>query len=296
MNHSINGKNKVTLIGLGPMGQAIANVYLENGYRVTVWNRTASRAEKLVANGAILAPTVTDALQASDLVLLSLTDYAAMYDILDATDVLLADKVIVNLSSDTPQKTRAASVWLAERGASLIVGGIMVPADLVGKAGAYVFYSGLKSVFELHEGSLQLIGKPDYVGEDPGLAQLFYQAQLDIFLTSLSAYLHATALVGSAGISAKAFLPYAIEMFENLPAIGGLTEAADHIDMGVYPGDMANIIMMGATADHIVGASRSAGLNAGLPGAVKALYDRTIATGHGRDGWPSLIEAIKNPS
>ena len=289
-------KKSLSIIGLGPMGQAMATVYLNEGYRITVWNRTASRGHDLVEKGAIQASTVADAIRASELIILSLTDYGAMYDILSKSEDALAGRIIVNLSSDTPDKSREAATWLKSHGAKLLVGGIMVPAELVGKDGSYVFYSGQKTVFETHEVTLGLIGKPDYVGEDPGLAQLYYQAQLDIFLTSLAAYLHATALVGSAGVSAKTFLPYAIEMFKSMSIIGGLAEAADNIDTGKYPGDLANVIMMGATADHIVGASRAVGINSGLPEAVKALYDRTIATGHGKDGWPSLIEAIKKNS
>ncbi|MEV4184161.1 NAD(P)-binding domain-containing protein, partial [Streptosporangium canum] len=42
----------VTVIGLGPMGQAMADAYLDGGYEVTVWNRTAGRADRLVARGA----------------------------------------------------------------------------------------------------------------------------------------------------------------------------------------------------------------------------------------------------
>ncbi len=60
----------------------------------------------------------------------------------------------------------------------------MVPAPLVGKDGAYVFYSGSRAAFDAHEETLRLIGRPAFLGEDHGLAQLFYQAQLDIFLTS----------------------------------------------------------------------------------------------------------------
>jgi 3-hydroxyisobutyrate dehydrogenase-like beta-hydroxyacid dehydrogenase len=50
--------------------------------------------------------------------------------------------------------------------------------------------------------------------------------------------------------------------------------------------------MMGATADHIVAASTEAGLDAVLPEAVKSLYDRAIAAGHGSDNWTSLYEVI----
>lgn len=63
----------------------------------------------------------------------------------------------------------------------------MVPAPRVGTDTAFVFYSGPRAVFEAHQPALRVIGRPDYRGEDHALAQLYYQALLDIFLTSLSA-------------------------------------------------------------------------------------------------------------
>jgi 3-hydroxyisobutyrate dehydrogenase-like beta-hydroxyacid dehydrogenase len=280
----------VTVVGLGPMGQAMAAVLLDAGHPVTVWNRTPSRADGVVARGAALAATPAQALAASELVILSLTDYRAMYDVLGDAD--LTGRVLANLSSDTPERTRAAAMWATERGATLLVGGLMVPAPLVGTDAAYAFYSGPRATFDAHAATLALIARPDYRGEDPRLAQLFYQAQLDVFLTSLSGYLHATALLRSAGVSAEEFTPYATETFTSMPEIASLADAADAIDAGEHPGDLARVTMMGATADHIVGASRDAGIDAALPEAIKAQYDHAIAAGHGESSWTSLIEGI----
>lgn len=292
----------VTVIGLGPMGQAMVPVLMDGGHPVTVWNRTASRADDLVAQGATRAANPTEAVGAAGLVILSLTDYQAMYDILDPTagtgagDDALLGKVIVNLSSDTPERTREAAVWAEGRGARFLTGGVMCPAPMVGTEDAYVYYSGPKETFEAHEPTLQLIGATRYVGEDPGLAQLFYQAQLDVFLTTLSALLHATALVGSAGVSAADFVPEALETITGIPAmIGDGKETAQQLDSGTHPGDLSTATMMGATADHIVGASETAGIDLELPRAVSSHYARAIAAGHGRDNWTSLFEVIKNP-
>jgi 3-hydroxyisobutyrate dehydrogenase-like beta-hydroxyacid dehydrogenase len=281
----------VTVIGLGPMGQAMVRRFLAAGHRTTVWNRRPGRADALVDAGAVRAATVAEAVAANRLVLLSLTDYAAMYDVLGQAEPELAGRVVVNLSSDTPDRTREAAAWLAERGAELLTGGIMVPEELVGTEAAYVFYSGPRATFDAHEPALRVIGRPDHRGEDPGLAQLYYQAQLSLFLTSLAAYLYATALVGSAGVSATEFLPYAVDNANSLSMY--LADAAREIDAGRYPGDQANVTMMGASADHIVGTARSTGVEAGLPVAVKELYDRAVAAGHGKDGWPSLYEVIR---
>ncbi|WP_394825730.1 NAD(P)-dependent oxidoreductase [Pendulispora albinea] len=282
----------VTVIGLGPMGQAMVHAFLDKGHPTTVWNRTASRATELVAKGATRATTVAEAVRASELVILSLTDYQAMYDILEGASDALAGRVVVNLSSDSPKRTREAAAWLAKRNAQLLVGGVMVPAPVVGTEAAYAFYSGPRALFDAHEATLRVIGRADYRGEDHALAQLYYQAQLDIFLTALSSFLHATALMRAAGVSAETFLPYAVDNFNSVSSY--LAGAARNVDEGRHPGDLANVIMMGATASHIVDASAEAAIDVGLPSAVKAHYDRMIAAGRGNESWTSLIDAIAN--
>jgi 3-hydroxyisobutyrate dehydrogenase-like beta-hydroxyacid dehydrogenase len=284
-------REHVSVIGLGPMGQAMVGALLAAGHPTTVWNRTAARAQEVVAAGAVLAPTVADALDAGELVVLSLTDYQAMYDVLGRAEAALRGRTVVNLSSDSPERTRAAAGWLAERGAELVAGGIMVPAPLVGSAAAFAFYSGSRPAFDAHEEALRVIARPDYRGTDPALAQLYYQALLEIFLTFLGGFAHAAALMAAAGVDAATFLPYATQFAETLPTY--LATPAASFDTGTHPGDQASATMMGATADHVVAASIEAGVDPTLPQAVQALYQRTIAAGHGQESWSAMFEVIK---
>ncbi|HEY3506895.1 MAG TPA: NAD(P)-binding domain-containing protein [Actinocatenispora sp.] len=281
----------VTVVGLGPMGRATARVLHAAGHPTTVWNRTPGRAGALVAAGARVADSPAAALRASELVVLSLTDYQAMYDILGDTD--LTGRVLVNLSSDTPARTREAADWASGRGARFVAGGVMVPAPLVGTDAAYVYYSGDLTALDEYSPVLRVIGTPRILGADPALAQLYYQAQLDIFLTALAAYLHATALVGTAGVSAAEFAPWAADNLDSLSAY--LPAAAAQIDRGEHPGTLSTVRMMGATAAHITEASRAAGLDTALPAAVRRLYDRAVAAGHGADNWTSLVDAVRTP-
>jgi 3-hydroxyisobutyrate dehydrogenase-like beta-hydroxyacid dehydrogenase len=291
---------RVTVVGLGPMGRAMAAALLRAGHPVTVWNRTPNRADELVAAGSTLAPTPAAAIDDSDLTILSLTDYPAMYDILGPVvddprhAGVLTGKVLVNLSSDTPDASREAAAWAAKHGAAFVTGGIMVPAPAVGHPGAYVFYSGPKDAFDLHEPALKVIGEPRYLGGDPGLAQLFYQAHLDVFLTALSSLLHATALVTAAGVPAADFLPGALSTLTGIPAmIGDGLGLAHQLEAGEHPGDLSTAAMMGATADHILRTSERSGVDLELPKAVKSHYDRAIAAGHGTRNWTALYEVIK---
>jgi len=49
------GPKNIGLIGLGLMGRPMGMNLIKAGYSLTVWNRTASRADELVAAGAKLA-------------------------------------------------------------------------------------------------------------------------------------------------------------------------------------------------------------------------------------------------
>ncbi|WP_433728454.1 NAD(P)-dependent oxidoreductase [Actinoplanes sp. CA-051413] len=284
----------VTVIGLGPMGRAMAGVLLRGGHPVTVWNRTPARADGLVESGATRAATPAEAVTASPLTILSLTDYEAMYQILGRDPDFLTGRDLVNLSSDTPDASRTAATWAAGHGAHFVTGGVMVPPPVVGGPGAYVYYSGPGEILAAHEPALRLIGEPRYLGADPGLAQLFYQAQLNVFLTTLSGLLHSTAMVTAAGVPAADFLPDAMTMLTDVPAmVGSGAELAARIAAGQHPGDLSTVLMMGATAGHILRTSEEAGVDRELPAAVRSHYDRAVAAGHGTDGWTALYEVIR---
>ena len=284
----------VTLIGLGPMGQAMVRTLLADGHPVTVWNRTPGRAADVVAAGAKLAATPADAVAASELVILSLTDYQAMYDILGSATGALAGRTVVNLSSDSPHRTREGAGWAAGHGARFLTGGVMIPAPMVGTEAAYVYYSGPAEVLEDARDALGAIGTPQYLGADPGLAQLMYQANLDVFLTSLASLMHATALLESAGVRATAALP---ELMQTLAGIAPMLDAGENpgaqLEAGKHPGHLSTITMMGATADHIVAASDAAGIDRGLPAAVQAYYTWAREHGHGGDNWTRIIDAMR---
>lgn len=285
--------SSVTVIGLGPMGRAMAQAFLEAGHPTAVFNRTPGKADDLVRGGATLARSAGEALAASELVVVSLTHYQAMYELLDSATDGLPGKTLVNLSSDTPREAERASEWAAEHGADFITGGIMVPAELVGKHGSYTFYSGPTAVVDRHRSTLEVLSKVDYRGEGAGLAQLWYQAQLDLYMTTLASITHATALLGSAGVPAEEFLPYASNLMIQMPYF--MEGMAVEIDRREYVDRGASLAMMAAGIDHIVKASDEAGIDSGLPSAVRDLYQRALADGRGTQSSTSLIEMIKAP-
>ncbi|MER5420053.1 NAD(P)-dependent oxidoreductase [Streptosporangium roseum] len=281
----------VTVIGLGPMGQAMADAYLDGGYEVTVWNRTAARADRLVARGARRAPTVEAALTANDLVVLSLTDYDAMYAILEqAPSAALAGRTVANLTSDTPEKARQAAAWLAERGAVQITGGVQVPPPGIGKPGAETYYSGPEDAIEAHRPALEVLTDIDHLGEDPGLAALFYQIGMDMFWTGILSYVHAQAVAEANGISAERFLPNAVKTMDFRYF---LEFYAPRIAAGNHEGDVDRLAMGVASMEHVLHTVEASGVDGSLPAAVLDVFRRGVAAGHGQDSLTSLIKVLR---
>lgn len=142
--------------------------------------------------------------------------------------------------------------------------------------------------------TLALLGAPRYLGADPGLAQLPYQAQLDVFLTALSGVAHAAALAQAAGIPPTQFVPEALQTLVDTPAMLGSDGAAGvEFETGVHPGHLSTATMMGATAAHVLGASEELGVDTVLPRAILSHYEAALAAGHGGDNWSAIFEVIK---
>jgi 3-hydroxyisobutyrate dehydrogenase-like beta-hydroxyacid dehydrogenase len=80
----------VTVLGLGAMGSALAAALMKQGHSTTVWNRSAERADGLVARGARRATIVEEAVAASPLTLACVLDDAALGEVLDHVGEALA--------------------------------------------------------------------------------------------------------------------------------------------------------------------------------------------------------------
>ncbi|MEU4605058.1 NAD(P)-binding domain-containing protein [Kribbella sp. NPDC023972] len=293
----MSSREAVTVIGLGAMGSTMAEVFLAAGHPTTVWNRTPGKASKLVAAGAVEAATAADAVAASNLVVISQVDYAAMDDSLAGVD--LSGRVLVNLSSDSPDRLRGASKSVDDRGGTLVTGGIMVPPPGIGQPGAYVFYSGPADAVEAHRETLEVLGRADYMGADPGLAMLYYQAMLNMFWTTLASYMYSAALIGTAGVGPEQLRPYAAALLSDMTdegPMGFLKILAAEIEKGEYPGDENNLHMQAVGSEHVVDAFEQVGLDTGMPRALATLFARADAAGHGLDGLGALIEVIRKPA
>lgn len=283
----------VSVIGLGLMGQALAGAFLRAGHPTTVWNRTASKADQLIAQGAQLAPTVGDAIKASPLTVICLTDYQAMHELLGASDVTLDGTTLVNLTSGDSAQAREAARLAEQRGAHYVDGAIMAIPAGIGTADAVILHSGPESDFDAHKPTLDALGTVSYLGADHGLASLYDVAGLAMMWSVLNAWLQGTAMLRTAGVDAATYAPFAKQI------AGGVAEwlpgYAEQIDKGSFPAEVSALETDVRAMTHLIEESEAVGVNAELPRLIKAMADRAIAAGHGGEQYPVLIEEFVKP-
>ncbi|MEU8778209.1 NAD(P)-binding domain-containing protein [Streptomyces sp. NPDC048606] len=200
-------KRPLALLGLGDMGTVLARTWLAADHPLTVWNRTAAKAEALAPEGARVAATPAEAVASAGLIVLCLLDDSTVGSVLEGLD--LTGKDVVNLTTGTPAEGRARAAWAAERGARFVDAGIMGTPAMVGApdGGAYVLYSGSLPLFEEHRATLEVPAAARFVGEDAGHAALYDVALLSAMYGLFGGISHAFALIEGEDVAPKELAP-----------------------------------------------------------------------------------------
>ncbi|MFE9021952.1 NAD(P)-dependent oxidoreductase [Streptomyces sp. NPDC007808] len=286
-------ESAVTVLGLGPMGRALASAFLDAGVRVTVWNRTPGRDRELVGRGATSAASAAEAVAASALTVVCVVNYDAADAVLrqDAVTDALKGRTVVNLTADTPDRARDTAAWADAHGIRYLDGAIMTPTTAIGTPQGVFIYSGSAELYGEHRPVLDALGGAHtHLGEDIGRAAAYDIALLDIFWTSMAGFAHAVAVAGAEGITARELTPFAQGIAAILPPL--FEEFAGDVDDATYSGELNPITSGASTMAHIVEASESHGIDAAVMRAIEGQARRVIALGHGTDGYLRVSELL----
>jgi 3-hydroxyisobutyrate dehydrogenase-like beta-hydroxyacid dehydrogenase len=150
----------VTVIGLGQMGAEIARLLLRAGRAVTVWNRSPDKASALEAEGALRVADPAAAIAASPLVLICLSDQAAVRGVLASPGAESASKgrTIVDLGTAGPEEARATAALLQGHGTGYLDGAIQAAPAQMGAPDTPILISGPRAVFDAVQPELRILG------------------------------------------------------------------------------------------------------------------------------------------
>lgn len=161
---------KVGFIGLGIMGRGMVLNLLKNGIDVCVWNRTASKADEMVAAGATVATSPADIAAKSDLIFVCVSDTADVEAVvLGENGVIHAAKegsLVIDHSTISPQATREIAAQLNAKGIHMLDAPISGGSEGAAKGTLSIMIGGDAEQIERVRPHLEAMGKTiTHVGE-----------------------------------------------------------------------------------------------------------------------------------
>jgi 3-hydroxyisobutyrate dehydrogenase-like beta-hydroxyacid dehydrogenase len=286
--------SKVSFIGLGQMGAALVPPFINAGHDVTVWNRSAAKAQPLVEMGAGAAATFEAAIEASDLIVVCLADYATSNALFhqDSITALLKGKTVVQLTTGDGKEAESGAQWAAEIGVDYLDGAIMDYPTKVGDPECLLLVSGLQSAWARHETSLKLLGgRMTYVGAKPSAANLLDGSLLTMYYGNTFALMQSAAMLEAEQVDIKEFRT-ALTAFK--PVIESTWKRSiEAIDAKDYSGNEASIHVHSLGVQSLLKRARNARVDHRLLQLFADCVETTAARGHEADELPAVYEVFR---
>jgi len=223
------------LIGLGLMGRPMGMNLIKAGYPLAVWNRTASRADELVAAGAKLTKSPQEVAASADFLLTIVSDPPALEQVLwgpqGALPALPRGSIYVDSSTISPALARKIAAACAERGVRFLDAPV-TGGDWGAKKGELLFMiGGDAETLKDAEPVLRVMGKKLFHLGPHGAGQTIKLAMNLILALQVDALAEALALVTGAGLGGEKL----VEVLQSSMARSGVLDVkAPNLLKGEY--------------------------------------------------------------
>jgi 2-hydroxy-3-oxopropionate reductase len=207
----VSTSRKIGFIGLGLMGRPMAMNLLKAGHGLTVWNRTASRAQELVAAGAKLAKTPREVAESSEVLITIVSDPAALEAVLwgsaekkdGALDGLKAGSLYMDSSTVSPLLEKKIAGECQQRDVQFLDAPV-TGGDWGAREGNLVFMIGGEAgAVKEAEPILGIMGKKWFHLGPNGAGQTIKLAMNALLALEVGAMAEALALVVRAGLQGE---------------------------------------------------------------------------------------------
>lgn len=282
--------SKLTMIGLGAMGGAVARTLIDRGHDLTIWNRTPQKIDALVSRGAVRADSIGQAVSASPVLLICIHGYEATRQLFDDPGIapLLRGRIVLQMSTGTPAEARQAQAWFGERGGRYLDCAIMTYPPGIGTPAGQLLISGEPETY--HEVAAiisDLGGDIRYLGAPIGAAAALDLAVVTRLVTITVATVYGIHLCEAEGVP--------LDQFTGLYPEG---DRSHHLAANIGAGQFdRNIAATVATSIAVISTIRELagehGINAELPDFLLGLYRRAADAGLLEQDNAALIEVFR---
>lgn len=200
-------KPTIGFIGLGLMGGPMASNLVKAEFPVTVWNRTASKAESLVKQGAKLAANPRAAALQADVLITIVSDPAALEEVLwganGAIEGLRRGSLYIDSSTVSPDLARRVAKVCANRGVEFLDAPVTGGNWGAEKGELLYMIGGDAEVFDRAKPVLDVLGKKFFLLGPNGAGQTVKLGMNLILAMQVDALAEALAVVTAAGVEGE---------------------------------------------------------------------------------------------
>ena len=200
-------KPTIGFIGLGLMGGPMASNLVKAGFPVTVWNRTASKAESLVKQGAKLAANPRAVALQADVLITIVSDPAALEEVLwganGAIEGLRRGSLYIDSSTVSPDLARRVAKVCANRGVEFLDAPVTGGNWGAEKGELLYMIGGDAEVFDRAKPVLDVLGKKFFLLGPNGAGQTVKLGMNLILAMQVDALAEALAVVTAAGVEGE---------------------------------------------------------------------------------------------
>ncbi len=200
---------QIGFIGLGNMGSQIAANLLKNGYQVTVYNRTAAKAEPLVAQGAQRATHPSEVITSGGIVITMVANDKALESVVHAEGFLtkLGNGLHISISTVAPTTARSLSALHSKHGSTFISAPVFGRPEAAAAQKLVVCVAGPAAAKERALPILRSIGQSVFdFGEEAAMANVVKVCGNFMIAAAMESMAEAMTLVEKNQIDRSAFI------------------------------------------------------------------------------------------
>jgi 3-hydroxyisobutyrate dehydrogenase len=203
-------KKRVGFIGLGIMGKPMATNLLKAGYPLTVWNRTRSKMDDLVAMGAYPANSPKEVAERSDVIITMVTDSPDVEEIILGPNGVIHGArrglIVIDMSTISPSMTRKIAEELNKKGVKMLDAPVSGGEKGAVEGTLSIMVGGPREVFEECLPIFEILGKRiTYMGP-AGSGQTAKLCNQVICALNIQAVCEGLMLGAKAGLDVKKLL------------------------------------------------------------------------------------------
>jgi len=284
---------KITILGMGLMGIPIGLRLQHCGHEVIGWNRSESALQRARAEGLAIEPELAVALQRAELVILTLSDAAAIDNVLFEGDTqsLLAGRTILQMGTISPDQSREIGTRVTGAGGEYLETPVLGSLPEAGNGRLIVMAGGPEHLYQDCLGVLRCLGEQvQHIGPvGQGAAMKLAMNQLIGALTA--AFSLSLGLVRAEGIDVEQFMGLLRESALYAKTFDKkLTKMLEHnYAQANFP--LKHLIKDLALFRRV---AENKGMEFSIPQAMLVVFEKGAAAGYSDEDYSALYEAI-NP-